>query len=301
MVRDYPFESNFLPRPGGRLHYLDEGPKDAPPVLMVHGNPTWSYYYRHLVLALRESHRVIVPDHLGCGLSDKPAEGEYPFTLEARIADLEALMEQLEPLRPVKLVVHDWGGMIGSGWATRHPERVERLVVLNTAAFHRPAGKAIPWQLKLVRETPFGGLLVRGFNAFARGAVRSCVTETTLDAETREAYLAPYGSWQDRLAVLRFVEDIPLKRSHPSYDTVTEVEARLPALLEKPMRIYWGMRDFVFDGDYLAEWERRFPRAEVHRFEAAGHYVLEDRREAIVAGVREFFGAGAPAVQEATS
>ena len=178
--------------------------------MAVHGNPTWSFYYRDLVRELRADYRVIVPDHMGCGLSDKPGDDVYDYTLNRRIEDFSRLMDDLE-LDDINLVVHDWGGMIGLGWAVRHPERVKRLVILNTAAFHLPKSKTFPWQLWLVRDTPLGPLMVRGLNAFARGASRVACTRKSLSKEVRDAYCAPYDSWTDRIATLRFVQDIPLR------------------------------------------------------------------------------------------
>src|SRR5205085_3655643 len=136
--------------------------------------PTWSFYYRELVAALRDRCRVIVPDHVGCGLSDKPDDAHYRYTLSRRVEDLETLLAHLGVTENVTLVVHDWGGMIGMAWATRNPQRVTRLIVLNTAAFRLPAGKRLPWSLRLARSTPLGPVLVRGLNAFSRRAGRYC-------------------------------------------------------------------------------------------------------------------------------
>jgi pimeloyl-ACP methyl ester carboxylesterase len=136
--RLYPFSSHFLETRGLRLHYLDEGPRDGPPVLMLHGNPTWSFYYRNLVLALRGQYRCIVPDHIGCGLSDKPGDESYDYRLRSRIEDLDTLLGTLDLRQPLTLVGHDWGGMIGFAWAVRNPDRIARCVVLNTAAFPMP-------------------------------------------------------------------------------------------------------------------------------------------------------------------
>jgi haloalkane dehalogenase len=177
--------------------------------------------------------------------------------------------------------------MIGMAWASRHPERVGGLVVLNTAAFHLPAGKRLPWSLWLVRKTPLGPMLVRGLNAFSRGAVWYCTVRPLTD-KVRESYLAPYDSWRNRIAVLRFVQDIPLRPGDPSYDLVTEVEEGLHRFRGVPMLVCWGERDFVFDRDFLAEWRRRFPDAEMHAFPEAGHFVLEDAGEQIVPLVRDF-------------
>ncbi len=281
----YPFESRFAELGGLRLHYVDEGEGEV--VVAVHGNPTWSFYYRELIKDLRDDHRVIAPDHIGCGLSDRPDDDVYPYTLERRVADLETLMERLE-LDGVNLVVHDWGGAIGCAWAVRNPDRVKRLVVLNTGAFHLPAGKPLPWQLWLVRNTPVGALLVRGLNAFALGATHLGVTRRRLPKEVRKGLCAPYDSWKNRRAVLRFVEDIPLAPGDPGYDLVNEIADGLPRLADKPTLICWGDRDFVFDRHFLAEWMRIFPSAEVHRFADGGHYILEDYPDEILPLIRNF-------------
>ncbi len=164
----YPFTSHNLDLDGLAYHYLDEGSGD--PVVMVHGNPSWSFYYRNLVLALRDRYRCIVPDHMGCGYSDKPSDDRYDYTLSRRIDDLERLLEQLGINDNITLVVHDWGGMIGMGYAVRHPQSIKRIVILNTAAFHLPTEKPFPLALKICRDTLLGTLLVRGFNAFSLAA-----------------------------------------------------------------------------------------------------------------------------------
>ena len=284
-ARLYPFESNWLDVGGLRYHYLDEGRGE--PVVAVHGNPTWSFYYRDLVKELRGGFRVVVPDHIGCGLSDKPGDEAYDYTLARRIDDLSTLLDHLE-LDGVNLVVHDWGGMIGLAWAVRNPERVRRLVILNTAAFPLPKDKAFPWQLWLVRNTPVGAFLVRGFNAFSRGAVHLATTRKRLSKEVRDGYCAPYASWGDRIATLRFVQDIPLKPSDPGYDIVSDTHARLDLFADRPVLVCWGDRDFVFDHHFLAEWERLYPQAEVHRFPDCGHYILEDASEEVLPLVHQF-------------
>src|SRR4051812_13367564 len=138
----YPFTPHAFPRHGLRLSYLDEGAGD--PVVMLHGNPTWSFYYRNLVLGLRDQYRCVVPDHIGCGLSDKPPESLYDYSLKSRIDDVEALLDSLNLRANLTLVVHDWGGMIGMGFAARHPERVKRIVAINTGAFPLPRSKPFP-------------------------------------------------------------------------------------------------------------------------------------------------------------
>jgi cis-3-alkyl-4-acyloxetan-2-one decarboxylase len=283
----YPFDGRYVDVGGLRMHCLDEGEGD--PVVMVHGNPTWSFYYRDLVRALSPTRRCVVPDHIGMGLSDKPPDERYPYRLARRVEDLTALLERLEVRGPVSLVVHDWGGMIGLAWAQRNPGRVARLVLFNTAAFPLPAGRRFHAPLRLTR-TPLGGLLVRRCNAFSEAAARLCVTRAPMPPEVRAAYTAPYDTPANRVATLRFVQDIPLSPAHPSYALVEETAAGLERLRDVPTRIYWGERDFVFDAPFLEEWRRRLPHAEVRRFPDCGHYVLEDASDEIVPDVVRFLG-----------
>jgi haloalkane dehalogenase len=257
---------------------------------MVHGNPTWSFHFRRLVEALGPSHRAIVPDHIGCGLSDKPDDSNYLYTLESRVDDLEALLAHLDVDRDVSLVLHDWGGMIGMAYAARHPERIARIVVMNTAAFHMPKSKTLPRALWFCRDTLLGALAVRGLNAFAKGTARIGCTRYPLARDVRRAYVEPYDSWDHRIAIHRFVQDIPLRAGDRSFELVSWVQDRLPELAEVPMLIAWGMKDFVFDHHFLGEWIRRFPRAEVLRFEESGHYVLEDESERLVPAIAAFVG-----------
>jgi len=296
--RLYPFDSHYLRLGALRYHYLDEGAGES--VVMVHGNPTWSFYYRNLISALRPRYRCVVPDHIGCGLSDKPGDDAYDYTLQQRVDDLDALIEHLDLGDGLTLVVHDWGGMIGMAWALRRPERIRRLVVMNTAAFLLPQAerqgsnrygmpaKRLPWRLRVLhRRGALASLAVQGFNLFSRGAALMA-TKKGLARDVRAGLMAPYDSWKNRIATLRFVQDIPLSPRHPSYDLAKWVDENLYRLADVPMLICWGEHDFVFDGDFLNEWRRRFPKAEVHTFADAGHYVLEDACEEIIPLVEGF-------------
>lgn len=282
----YAFASHFAEIGGHRLHYVDEGRGE--PVVMVHGNPNWSYYWRNLIPALSDRYRCLALDHIGCGLSDKPSDRDYDYTLARRVADFDAWISTLNLTEPINLVVHDWGGMIGCAWAVQHPERIARLVVLNTGAFPLPKTKPVPWQLQLARTPLLGALLVRGFSAFSLGAVRSCVTRTPMPRDVGRAYCAPYDSSAHRIAVHRFVQDIPLEPGDRSMPVVTETAAGLQKLDHHPMLIGWGEKDFVFDNHFLQEWLVRFPRAELHRFADCGHYVLEDAGPQLIPRIRTF-------------
>ncbi|HKQ48326.1 MAG TPA: fatty acid CoA ligase family protein [Phycisphaerae bacterium] len=288
--RLYPFASHYLQLGALRYHYLDEGTGE--PVVMVHGNPTWSFYFRRLVLALRGEYRCIVPDHIGCGLSDKPGDDAYDYRLARRVDDLERLLDHLGLDRGVTLVLHDWGGMIGMACALRKPKRIARLVILNTAAFLLPSSKRFPLRLRLIRSGgPLAVLAVRGLNLFARSAT-TMATARGLSQDIRDGLIAPYDSWQNRIATLRFVQDIPLRPGDPSYNTVRHVDENLHRFARVPTQICWGMKDFVFDAHFLTEWRRRFPHAEVHEFPDTGHYVLEDAGDRIVPLVKKFLVAG---------
>ncbi len=286
LKKHYPFNGKTLNLDGLRYHYLDEG--SGSPVIMVHGNPSWSFYYRNLVMALSKRYRCIVPDHMGCGFSDKPGDDRYDYTLARRVDDLEQLLDHLSVTDNITLVVHDWGGMIGMAYAVRHPGRIKRLVITNTAAFHLPPAKRFPLALRICRDTKLGALLVRGFNAFSLAASFVGCTCNPMPAELRKLYRLPYNSWHNRIATLRFVQDIPLTPGDRTYDLVSSVATGLDQFHDLPMIILWGERDFVFDRHFLAEWQRRFPKAEVHRYPDAGHYILEDMKEEAVPLIAKF-------------
>ena len=290
---DYPFTPRrFEVRPGIAMSFLDEGPRDGEVVLMLHGNPSWSYYWRHLVGSLRDRYRCIVPDHVGMGLSDKPddapsAAPRYDYTLQSRIDDVDALLAHLGIDGPLTLAVHDWGGMIGFGWALRDPSRVKRLVITNTASFPLPAVKPMPWQIAMGRHSRLGGWLIRRFNLFARGAA-AFGTVRNLSPEVKQAYAGVYAGWGPAISTLRFMQDIPLDAGDRAWPLLKAAEAALPGYADRPAFIGWGLRDFVFDRHFLDGFRRALPQAEVQAFDDAGHYVLEDRHDTLPAMIRDF-------------
>src|SRR5690606_27563342 len=292
---DYPFTPHRLEvRPGIHLGYLDAGRRDGEAVVMVHGNPSWSFYWRHLVLGLRDRYRCIVPDHVGMGLSDRPDDGpsarpRYDYTLQSRVDDLGTLLGSLGITGPVTLAVHDWGGMIGFGWALRHMPQVQRLVILNTAAFPLPEVKPMPWQLSMGRDSRLGGWLIRRFNLFARGAAW-LGTQRSLPAEVRRGYIAPYQGWRNAISTLRFMQDIPLAEGDRAWPLLQEVARTLPGYADRPAFLGWGLKDFVFDHHFLDGFRKALPQAEVHAFDDAGHYVLDDKHEVLVPAIRRFLG-----------
>ena len=208
---------------GHTMAYVDEG--SGPPVLLVHGNPTWSFYWRSLLQALPPlGLRAIAPDHIGMGRSDKPSATDYPHTLARRVADLGEFVDGLGLDEPVSLVVHDWGGAIAMSWAVDHLEQVDKIVLLNTGAFPLPAAKGIPWQLQAARVPVLGPFAVTRLNAFSLGAVVMGTGRTVLPAEARAGLLAPYDGPDARRAVSRFVQDIPVRPSDPAYGVLARTE-----------------------------------------------------------------------------
>jgi len=282
----FPFKRNYLNRNGQQYHYLNEG--SGEPVVMVHGNPSWSFYYRNLVLALSKNYQCIVPDHIGCGLSDKPGDKEYEYTLKNRIDDLEALLSSLQITENITLVVHDWGGMIGMGYAARYPERVKRLVILNTGAFHLPKEKPFPVALWICRNTLVGTLLVRGLNAFSSIASYIGVKRNAMAKDIRAAYVMPFNSWKNRISTLRFVQDIPLFAHDQNYPLVTDIDNSLTHFQQVPTIICWGLKDFVFDKHFLALWQEKMPHASVNVFADCGHYILEDASDEVILLIETF-------------
>jgi len=264
----YPFEPKRFDTGRGQLSYLDEGEGDEA-VVMVHGNPTWSFYYRNVVLGLRGKVRCIVPDHLGCGLSDKPQN--FNYTLGEHVRNLRALLDRLD-LRKIHLIVHDWGGPIGLGAALARPEQLGRVVILNTAAF---ADTRVPWRIRLCRVRGLGEWLVRGCNGFAWPATWMAVAKP-LPADVKRGYLYPYDNWANRIATHRFVSDIPTGSGRASDRVLAELEIRLAILRDRPVRILWGGQDFCFTRHYYNRWRVLLPGADADYLPEAGHYVLED-------------------------
>jgi pimeloyl-ACP methyl ester carboxylesterase len=283
VAAEYPFESRFHATPAGRMHYVDEGPRAAPVLLCLHGNPTWSFYWRALVRGLRDRWRVIAPDHLGCGLSDKPAGWSY--RLADHVANLESLVDALD-VGPLTLALHDWGGAIGMGWARRRPAQVSRLVITNTAAF---ASRRMPWRIRACRAPLVGEFLVRRLNAFAGLAPRLASARAGgVRGAARAGLLLPYDSAAHRVAIARFVQDIPTTPAHPSWAELAAIERALPQFATRPACIAWGERDWCFSRAFLDEWRARLPGAEVHALARAGHWLLEDEPDEVVRRVRSF-------------
>lgn len=279
----YPFEPHWYALAGGdRVHFVDEGPRSAPVLLFVHGNPTWSFHWRRLIARFSSEYRCIAVDHLGCGLSDKPPRDLH---LSDHIDNLRSLTQHIG-VRRYTLVAQDWGGAIGLGMATAWPEQVDRIILFNTGAFPPPY---VPWQIKFCRIPFLGKLSVQGGNLFARAALTMTLSRRKrLDADVAAAYLAPYDSWMHRRQIRAFVDDIPTRTSHPSWQVLSDIEAALPSLAGHAQLIVWGMRDWCFRPVCLERFEQVWPHAEVHRLADAGHWVVEDADDDVAELMAQF-------------
>lgn len=289
IAQEYPFAHHFFDTPSGAMHFVEEGKGD--PVLMLHGNPTWSFLYRKIIPTIAQTHRVIAPDHVGFGLSDKPDQ-ETAYSLSTHIDNLEALVLRLD-LRNITLVMQDWGGPIGLGAAARHPDRIKSLVILNTFGFYPPMDGIDPERLKLppplllMRSRGIGDFIVRRMGFFER-QVMAMATATKRDTETRRAYTDIFTSYADRAGIMAFPRMIPTNTTHPSARVLLEETGPYLETYDGPARIFWGVKDPLFPMGALEAWKKRLPQAEVTEFATARHYLQDDEPEALTRGLKDF-------------
>ncbi|WP_228853311.1 alpha/beta fold hydrolase [Aegicerativicinus sediminis] len=281
----YPFKNRYSDIGGHRIHYIDEGKGE--PILFLHGNPSWSFYFRELIKTLSPDYRCIALDHIGMGLSDKPLISNYNYTLQQRVKDLTDFINAINLNEKFTLVAHDWGGIIGMSYARHNRENIKRLVLMNTVAFHLPKEKKLPFMLRMAR-TYLGQIAIQGFNAFNGGSTRIGVKRKKMSREVRRGYTAPYNSWKNRIGVMQFIKNIPVKLSDSGYGYIEDVQNHLFLFQEVPVLLIWGLKDIVFDEDLLNKWIEYLPHSEVHRYLDCGHYVLEDAPEEVTNDIIDF-------------
>ncbi len=276
----YPFEPHFFEAPAGKLHYVDEG--EGSPVVMVHGNPTWSFLYRDLVQRLSAGHRCVAVDHLGFGLSDKPRGWSY--LPQDHAANLAALIDALQ-LKDITLVVQDWGGPIGLSYAVAHPEKVARIVLMNTWAW--PVNRD-PYYIAFsgFMGGPIGRTLIRRYNFFAGTMMRRLFGDKTkLTPAAQAQYLRALPTPADREGCLVLPKQIVA-----ATPWLGRLWSGMPALAGKPVLIVWGMKDIAFRGKELRRWEAAFPEAHVVRLATVGHFVQEEAPDELAQAVGSFLG-----------
>ena len=277
---EYPFEPHWLDFGAYRMHYVDSGA--GKPLLMVHGNPTWSFLWRHLIAGLPE-YRSVAVDHIGCGLSDKPQNLSYCLALHE--THLIRLIDELD-LRDITLLAHDWGGPIGLRALMARKERFSRIVLFNTGGFPPPY---IPWRIRVCRTPVLGKVALQGLNLFARAAQTMAMhKKDRVSATARAGLIAPYDSWQNRQAIYEFVRDIPASPQHPTWKYLEELENGLPSLNDLPIKLIWGMRDWCFQPACLDRFLEHWPQADASRLEDVGHWVTEEAADEVQQLVSDF-------------
>jgi haloalkane dehalogenase len=284
----YPFEAHYLETSAGRMHYLDEGTGEA--IVFVHGTPTWSFLWRHLIADLRRDFRCVAPDHLGFGLSDKPPDADY--TPEAHARNLGQLITSLG-LRNVTLVVHDFGGPIGLACALRNPDNVSRVVLMNTWLWSNAGNRSAEAASRLLSGR-IGHFLYTRLNFSPRVLLKNAYADRSrLTPEVHRHYLAPFSKPAERLAPWILARE--LTGSNDWYDSLWQQREKLQ---HTPMLILWGMADRLFGPAQLQRWQAAFPRAGFVPLEGVGHFVAEEAPEQVIRHMREFLRDNAQAVSE---
>jgi pimeloyl-ACP methyl ester carboxylesterase len=279
----FPFKPRYLREGDVRIHYVDEGPRDAPPLLFAHGNPTWSYLWRRQIADLSaRGHRCVAFDHMGFGRSDKPPY-LATYSLRAHVDNALALIDELD-LEDIVLVAHDWGGPIGLGALLERRERLRALVLMNTWAWELPT--FLPPFLREFRTEGLGEILALGGNLFVE-SIPGGMARRDVDPVMMDAYRAPFPDYWSRVGILAFQREIPLTERDRSAPLMGSIHERLPSL-DVPVLLVWGLRDRVFQPVFLEQWHELFPAAETVELEDAGHFLVEDRPERVTEALLEF-------------
>ena len=283
----FPFTPHYFDINGFQMHFVDKG--SGEPIVLVHGDPSWGYLYRNFIHALSRHHRCIVPDHMGMGKSGVPQE-PYPYRLQHHIANFENLLLHLD-LRDITLVLHDWGGPVGLGFAIRHPERIKRLVLMNTWAFAPWPGGPFPRLLEIIRSAR-GEKFVLEKNGYLEPALLGTTFHIeNLTQVVMDAYRAPFPTPESRLALLCWSRDIPVSEADPAYAEMKRIEHGLPQFLDTPTLLLWGMNDPVLSEPVLRTWQSIYPQAITYEIEDASHFLQEDAPARIVNWIEAFLEA----------
>ena len=274
----YPYTPQTFQVPAGQMTYVDEGHGD--PIVMVHGNPTWSFVYRKLIDGLSDQYRCIAPDHIGFGQSDKPYD--WPYTPQAHAANLDLLLESLD-LQNITLVVQDWGGPTGLSYALAHPERIKNLVILNTWLWRVDDD----WYYRAFSGFvggPIGRYLCKNHNFFVNSVTaRAYGDRSKLTAEIHRHYRDALPTKESRKGTWVFPKQIIA-----ASEWLESLWDQREKLTDKNVMLAWGMKDIAFREKELERWKAVFPNAAEHRFATGGHFVQDEAGDEIAALMRDF-------------
>jgi haloalkane dehalogenase len=280
----YPFEGHYAKLDGHTIHYLDEG--SGPPLLLLHGNPTWSFLYRDVIKGLRDRYRCIAPDYPGFGLSS--ASPGYGFAPAEHAAVLGRLIERLD-LTDVTMMVQDWGGPIGFAAATAQPHRFSAFVIGNTWAW--PKSDPATQLFSRLLGGPIGGYLILQRNFFVERIIPGNVKRHKLGQDVMDAYRGPFPTPDSRRPMHVFPREILASRPF-----LAEVERRLPSVSDRPALLAWPTKDIAFRSPERRRWEQLFPNHHTVLLDGAGHYIQEDAAGEIVEAIRTWKGAPQPGI-----
>jgi haloalkane dehalogenase len=278
--KEYPFKTNFFKIDNLDYHYIDEG--EGKPIIFVHGNPTWSFYFRDLVKELSKKRRCIAIDNIGHGLSSKPKH--YKYTLSNHGKNLEKLVKHLN-LKEIDLVMHDWGVAIGTFFAINNPHLVNSLTIIN-GSFIR--SKFMPRRIGILRFPVIGRYLIQVFNIFAYFATIMTV-EKKLSKDKVKSYLFPYSSFNNRVGVHGFVNDIPMSKRDKSYLAFKYMKKNFKNIKDKKVLLLWGLKDFCFGKPYFDKFLKIFKNVKGFSYEDGNHYLLEDKKDEVINRLKEFY------------
>jgi len=290
LSQEYPFNHHFLQTTHGRMHYIDEG--KGQPVLMVHGNPSWSFLYRNFVKGLSDQNRIIAPDLIGFGLSQKPNDVDS-YSIQGHVDDVDKLITSLD-LNNLTLVFQDWGGPIALAVAARHPQRIKALVVLNTFGAFPPLPSMdennidLPFELDMFRAPLIGNLLVKQLGMFENMAMKMATVDHDHLNTVKIAYTDVFTDADDRAGVMAFPQLIPDRLAHPSAQLIKHQVEPFVNNFKGPVKIFWGMQDPFFPPEMLTQWQHNLPQATTLQIDDASHYLQEDAHDKIVPVLKQF-------------
>jgi len=274
----FPFKPHLAEINGFRMHYVDEG--EGEPIVCLHGMPTWSYLYRNFIEKLSKNNRIIAPDQMGFGKSDTPLN--LPYKLEQHVDNFTKLLLKLD-LNDITLVFQDWGGPISFGFAVDYPERIKRLIIMNTSVGVMRADRK-PWY-KPMEEKGIYEQFIKNTAALVKSGMYQ---KDKFTEDMKKAYNAPFPVDDFYIGALAWPKDIPIGDSHPSAKKMSYIRNNLSKLTEKQKILIWGMKDVIFPPKTIGWWQKIYPDIAVHKIEDAGHFLQEDAPFEIIKIIKTF-------------